>query len=171
MTLRSKAIFCMTTPDYRSPEFIAQQRQKLMQFAAEFPFFKLLGMQIIDVAPGRARLSVAHREDLCQPAGILHGGVIASLVDTSIAHAILLTPEHLEARPRGGRLVSLDLRIKYLRPVSEGIVYCDAQVTRMGRQIIHTAASVTNAAGKEIASGDSIYMMVSVDRLQRAEGA
>jgi uncharacterized protein (TIGR00369 family) len=160
----------MTTPDYRSPEFIAQQRQSLMQFASEFPFFKLLGMQIVDVAPGWARLSVQWREDLCQPAGIMHGGVIASLVDTSIAHSILLTPEHMEARPNGGRLVSLDLRIKYLRPVSTGLIFCDAKVTRFGRQVIHTTASVTDQAGKEVASGDSIYMMVSIDRLKKPHG-
>ena len=37
------------------------------------------------------------RTDLCQPAGIMHGGAIASLVDTAIAHSILLTPTYREA--------------------------------------------------------------------------
>jgi len=158
----------MTTPEEAAT--LEQQKQALMKFAAEFPFFKLLGMRIEDVGPGWSRLSVEWRQDLCQPAGIMHGGVIASLVDTSIAHCILLTPEHIAARPSGGRLVSVDLRIKYLRPVSSGRIYCDAKVTRMGRQIIHTAATVVDESGKEVATGDSIYMMVSIDRLKKAGG-
>lgn len=157
----------MNAPDEQSANVLEKQRQSLLKFAADFPFFKLLGMEIVDVGPGWSRMSAQWREDLCQPAGIMHGGVIASLVDTAIAHSILLTPEHLAARPKGGRLVSVDLRIKYLRPISTGRVYCDAKVTRMGRQIIHTAAVVTDDNGKEVATGDSIYMMVTTERLQK----
>jgi acyl-coenzyme A thioesterase PaaI-like protein len=61
----------------------------------------------------------------------------------------------------------LDLRIKYLRPVSGGQVFCDARIVRPGRQIIHTDAVVTNDEGKEVALGDSIYMVVSRENLQK----
>jgi acyl-coenzyme A thioesterase PaaI-like protein len=67
-------------------------------------------------------------------------------------------------------LVSVDLRVKYLRPVSDGVIYCESTIPRMGRQIIHAESIVTNEAGKEVARGDSIYMVVSRDRL-RAEGS
>ena len=100
----------------------------------------------------------------------MHGGAIASLVDTAIAHSILLTPEYMEAHKQGGRIVSLDLRIKYLRPVSAGKIFCDARVTRLGRQIIHAVADVTDGEGKEVATGDSIYMLVAGDRLQKKTG-
>lgn len=83
----------------------------------------------------------------------------------------MLTPSHLEAKHHGGRLVSVDLRIKYLRPVSSGVVFCDARVTRLGRQIIHTSAVVTDEVGKEVATGDSIYMVVSAEQLQKRSGA
>ena len=107
------------------------------------------------------------RPDLCQPAGILHGGTIASLVDTAIAHAILLTLEDLDSPAAARGIVSVDLRLKYLRPVSEGEIFCEAHIVRPGRQIIHTAAVVTNAQGKQVALGDSIYMKVSSERLQK----
>jgi uncharacterized protein (TIGR00369 family) len=100
----------------------------------------------------------------------MHGGAIASLVDTSIAHSILLTEQFLRAKAEGGRLVSVDLRIKYLRPVSAGIVVCEARAPRVGRQITHTTAVVTDGEGKEVASGDSIYMIVSVDQLKKKPG-
>jgi uncharacterized protein (TIGR00369 family) len=104
---------------------------------------------------------------LCQPAGIMHGGVIASLVDTTIAQSMLLTPAFLKASETGARLVSVDLRVKYLRPVSEGVVFCEAHSPRIGRQITHSTAICTNADGKEVATGDSIYTMVTTDQLRK----
>ena len=155
----------MAEPDVSAA--LRAERESVRQFFATFAFFKLMGFELLEVEPGRARLAMTWRADLTQPAGIMHGGAIAALADTSIAHSILLTPEYLEAAPQGGRIVSLDLRIKYLRPVSEGKIFCDARVTRMGRQIIHTAADVTNSEGKEVATGDSIYMMLARERLKK----
>ncbi len=146
------------------------ERQGLRNFFEKFPFFQLMGFELVDVEPGRARLAMSWRNDLCQPAGIMHGGAIASLVDTAIAHSILLTPQYKEAHKQGGRIVSLDLRIKYLRPVSAGKIFCNARVTRMGRQIIHAVADVTDGEGKEVATGDSIYMLVAGERLQKKTG-
>lgn len=139
---------------------IAPSKEELATFFDKFPFFQLLGMKLLDIEPGKARLAMNYRHDLCQPAGIMHGGAIASLVDTAIAHAILLTDRYRVASQRGALLVSVDLRIKYIRPVSEGQVICDATITRMGRQIIHADSIVVNEAGKEVARGDSIYMIV-----------
>jgi len=153
-----------------SPHDRDKDRQALMAFFKAFPFNQLMGMELLEVEPGRARLSMSWREDLCQPAGILHGGALASLVDTAIAHAILLTDPYLAIRNQGGHMVSLDLRLKYLRPVSEGKVFCDARVVRLGRQIVHADAVVTNEESKDVALGDSIYMLIHRDQLKRKEG-
>jgi uncharacterized protein (TIGR00369 family) len=159
----------MADPDYVSDDSLEAHRRGLFDFFKDFPFFKLLGIELVDVEPGRARLRVAWRPDLCQPAGILHGGVIATLVDTAIAQSMLLTPRCLEAHARGARIVSVDLRIKYLRPVSEGYVECEAVTPRVGRTISHATAVVTNAQGQEVATGDSIYMIVERERLKKKE--
>jgi uncharacterized protein (TIGR00369 family) len=160
----------MSEIDYTAPEFVASRRQQLREYFQIFPFFKLMGIELIDVEPGRARLRMNWREDLSQPARIMHGGAIASLVDTAFAHAILLTPTYLEIEARGGQMVTIDLRVKYLRPVSSGRIECEAHVTRLGRQIVHTAATVTDAAGKEVALGDSIYMLIPADQLRKKNG-
>lgn len=147
---------------------LEKDRQALKAFFRAFPFNQLMGMELLEIDPGRARLSMSWREDLCQPAGILHGGTLASLVDTAIAHAILLTPEHRALRDEhGGRMVSVDLRLKYLRPVSSGQVFCEARVVRMGRQIIHADAVVSDPDGKQVVLGDSIYMLIKSQQLQK----
>jgi acyl-CoA thioesterase len=143
-------------------------RQAMIERAAALPFFKLIGLEIVDLRPGWSKTRIAFRHDLCQPAQIMHGGIIATLIDTGIAYALLLSDAYLKSEHSS--LVSVDLRVKYLRPVSDGVIYCESTIPRMGRQIIHAESIVTNEAGKEVARGDSIYMVVSRDRL-RAEGS
>ncbi len=151
----------MEAPD-RRPEHAA-----MMEFAREFPFFKLIGLEILDARPGWSKTRITWRHDLTQPAGIMHGGVIATLIDTGIAHAITPTDFFQELLAVGGAIVSVDLRVKYLRPVSEGSIVCESTIPRLGRQIIHGESVVVNEEGKEVARGDSIYMAIGADRLRR----
>ncbi len=161
----------MAPLDNASPEAIDLARQEVRQHFEKFPFFKLLGIELLEIEPGRARLALSFRPDLTQPAGIMHGGVIAALVDTAIAHSILLTKPYLDNKPHGGRMAAVDLRTRYLRPVSGGKVYCDARVDRLGRQIIHTSAVVTDEEGKQVALGESIYMLVLPEQLRKKAAA
>jgi uncharacterized protein (TIGR00369 family) len=97
----------------------------------------------------------------------MHGGVIASLIDTGIAHALMLTDRFTELRGEGGALVSVDVRVKFLRPVSRGRIVCDSRVVRLGRQIVHAESVVTDDEGKEVARGDAIYMAVPKSQVTR----
>ena len=153
----------MTEPDRYS-------REGILAFAEHFPFFRLIGLEVLEVEPGRSRTRLVHRPDLAQPAGIMHGGVIAALIDTGIAHALLMTDRFQELREEHGALVSVDLRVKFIRPVSEGTVECHAEAVRLGRTIIHAEAVVTDARGKEVARGDATYMAVPGNRLERGGG-
>ena len=147
--------------DYRT--YLEQLRER----AQELPFFRLIGLRIVDVQPGRSVLSIEHRDDLTQPVGILHGGVTATLIDTGIAYAILSREENHELVRAGGSLVAVDLRVKFFRPVSRGTLTCTSTVTRMGRRIMHGESVVTNEEGKEVARGDSTYTTVTRDEYTR----
>ena len=136
-------------------------RTQLLATARQFPFFNLIGLEILEIEPGRSTARVAWRPDLTQPAGLMHGGVVAALIDTGTAYALLLCDELRDTLRAGGSLVTIDLRIKYLRPVSAGSVTCTSRVIRMGRQIIHMEAVVTNDADKEVARGDATYTTVT----------
>lgn len=141
-------------------------RQGILAFAEQFPFFRLIGLEVVDVGPGWSKTRLAHRPDLTQPAGIMHGGVISSLIDTGIAHALMMTDRLTELRREGGALVSVDLRVKFIRPVSSGTIACDAKIVRLGRQIVHAEAVVTGDEGKEVARGDAIYMAVPRSQIE-----
>lgn len=143
-------------------------KQTVLEFANDVAFFKLIGLRVVDIGPGYSRTEVEYRNDLCQPAGIMHGGIVATLIDTGIAQALLMTDAFRKVAERGGSMVSVDLRIKYFRPVSSGIVTCESRIPRLGRHIIHGESTVTNEAGKEVARGDSIYMLIEPDHIRPA---
>ena len=126
-----------------------------------------MGLEVLDVAPGRSTTRITFRPDLTQPFGVIHGGVIATLIDTGIAHALMLTERFQQLRREQGALVSVDLRVKFFRPVSEGTMLCESTITRLGQKIIHAESVVTNDAGKEVARGDSIYMVIPGKQLQK----
>ena len=142
-------------------------REHYLEFTRNVPFFKLMGLEVVDMKPGWSLVRIKFREDLCQPMGILHGGVMATIIDTGIAHAIMLTDLQKEHLADGGGIVSVDLRVKYLRPVSGGIITCESTIPRLGRQIVHGESIVKNEEGKEVARGDSIYMAVAGKRLRK----
>jgi acyl-CoA thioesterase len=75
------------------------------------PFAKLLGIEVDSVEPGHAVLSMKLRDDLMRNNGIAHGGAIATLIDSSMAIAIMALLEENE------RTVTVDLTIHYLRPL------------------------------------------------------
>ncbi len=156
----------MTMPEMPTDPAVLQAREAILAHTREWPFFKLIGMEVVDMRPGWSMLKVGWRPDLTQPAHIMHGGIIATLIDTGIAHAILLTDVH--KHDGSTSIVSVDLRVKYLRPVSEGMIYCESTVPRLGRQIIHAESIVRNEQGKEVARGDSIYMVVKREQLKKS---
>ncbi|HEY4309409.1 MAG TPA: PaaI family thioesterase [Pirellulales bacterium] len=155
----------MTAPELPDDPAVLKAREAILEKARDWPFFKLIGMEIVDMRPGWSMLKIQYRPDLTQPAMIMHGGIIATLIDTGIAHAILLTNVHLH--DGNAAIVSIDLRVKFFRPVSEGTLYCESTVTRSGRQIIHAESIVRSEDGKEVARGDSIYMVVTRDKLKK----
>jgi uncharacterized protein (TIGR00369 family) len=136
-------------------------KQKLRDFAQTFPFFQLLGFEVLDFGPGFSKTRITVRDDLKNPNGVIHGGVIATLIDAGITQAMLMTDAYQEIRDTKGMMTTLDLRVKYLRPLSAGNLTCSAEVPRIGKRIAHASALVTGDDGKEIAMGDSMLMLMA----------
>jgi uncharacterized protein (TIGR00369 family) len=106
------------------------QRKRIEDALSTVPFAKLLGIKLDAIEAGEATLSLRIREDFKQNAGVVHGGVIASLIDSATAFAILplLNPDE--------RTTTVDLTISYLRPLVAGVVVARAKVLRAGRRMI-----------------------------------
>ncbi len=137
-----------------SEKLTDNQLERIRKALESVPFAKLLGIELEEVAPGSATLGFDIRDDLKQNNGVVHGGAIASLVDTATAFAIisLLPPEE--------SATTADLTISYLRPLRNGRAHSTARVIRAGRRLIVVSAELVDDAGKLIATALTTYIKI-----------
>lgn len=133
-------------------QLTAIQTRGLRAAANAVPFSKLLGIELVEVTTGSATLSLKIRKELKQNHGVVHGGAIASLIDSAMAFAIipLLAPKE--------KVTTVDLTISYLRPLTKGRARCSAKVLRAGRRLFVVSAEVTSDDGKLAATALSTYI-------------
>ncbi|MFI5309397.1 MAG: PaaI family thioesterase [Polyangiales bacterium] len=134
-------------------------KQKLRAFAEDFPFFKLLGVELVDFGPEWSTTRIALAPELRNANGVMHGGVLATLIDIGFTQAMLMTDAYQQVRDTKGSMSSLDLRVKYLRPLTDGYATCEARISHLGRRVAHASAVVKNDQGKEVALGDAMLMI------------
>jgi uncharacterized protein (TIGR00369 family) len=115
------------------------------------PLARALGMQLVDVKLDEAAISMEMRDELKQPHGVLHGGVTATLIDTTMGFAVRTR------LPNGEPTATIDLTIHYLRPHVEGTITCTAKNVRAGKRIFTVSAEVMNREGKLLATAVSTY--------------
>ena len=115
----------------------AAQTRRIQKAVDSVPYAHLLGIELDEVSNGTATLGFEVRKELTQNHGVVHGGAIASLIDSATAFAIisLLAPKE--------KVTTVDLTISYLRPLTEGRVTAVAKVVRAGRRLFVVSADVT----------------------------
>jgi uncharacterized protein (TIGR00369 family) len=135
-----------------SKKLTAAQTRRIQKAVASVPFAHLLGIELEDIGPGTATLGLPVRKELTQNHGVIHGGAIASLIDTAMAFAIisLLAPQE--------KVTTVDLTISYLRPVIAGRMIAVAKVVRSGRRLFVVSADLFSADGKLASTALSTYI-------------
>lgn len=120
----------------------------------QFPLRSYLGMTLEEVGPGvhRARLEVAdaHRN----PNGVVHGAVLFALVDTAMGGATM------SVLPEGRFCASVEVQLRFIRPVSEGVVVAEATVVKRGRNIVHLDARVHQDADRLVATAGGTFAVM-----------
>jgi uncharacterized protein (TIGR00369 family) len=133
-------------------ELSADELALLRETFAQVPYARLLGLEFVGAERGAARFALGVREELTRMGGIVHGGALASLLDTAAAFAVhtLLAP--------GERTVTVDLTIHFLRPAVGGRVEARARVLRLGRRVVVISAEATDQAGTLLATATTTYV-------------
>ena len=118
-------------------------------------FPRMLGMELDTLESGRAVLGVTIRKELLQLQGVMHGGAIASLIDTAVAFAIA------SVSLPNDRFTTVELKVNYLSAIREGRVTADAKLIRDGRRIIVAECDVHDAARRLAAKGLITYIRLN----------
>jgi acyl-CoA thioesterase len=92
-------------------------------------FAHLLGVRRVAMQDGRARFEAPVRPEHLNPHGVVHGGVIYSLVDYAMGGALT---SRLDA---GERCATLEIKINYLAVVSQGSLSAEAWVVARSNRV------------------------------------
>jgi acyl-CoA thioesterase len=138
-----------------TPDLTDEQRRRVERMREAVPFLKLLGIEVESVGPGTASLLLPVREELTRNDGIIHGGAVASVIDSAFAFAIIPLLAENE------RTVTVDLTIHYLRPLSGGASRTTARVVRAGRRVITVSAELFDENDKLAATALSTYLRIT----------
>jgi uncharacterized protein (TIGR00369 family) len=114
-------------------------------------FRELVGTELSSTEEGRAVVRVRAEERHLNPNGTVHGGVIYTLVDVSMAEA-LRTITGRDERP-----VTIEIKINYLEPGKPGTLTSMARVRKGGKRLVIVEAEVA----QEDEDGDEIVALAT----------
>jgi len=118
-------------------------------------FGDLVGLYPVSMDTGRAVFAVKLRPEHLNPVGVVHGGVIYTLADTTMGAA-------LTTRLEGGeRCLTLEIKINYMAPAREGTLACEAILAERTRRIGLLEARVRDETEKLVAlATGTFYIML-----------
>lgn len=119
------------------------------------PVMHLMDMDRMEADEGRVAVELTPQEFHYNPIGGVHGGVISTLLDTAAACAVHTT------LPAGVGYTSLDLNVKFLRPVTvdSGTLRCEGTVLQRGRRTALAEARLTDTRGRLVAHATSSCLL------------
>ena len=123
------------------------------------PMGLLMGMDLVEVEVGRAVFTCLPDESHYNTIGIVHGGLVCTLLDSAAGCAVQST------LPAGVGYTSIDLNVSYLRPLrqSTGRITVEGRVLKPGRRVAFTEGRVTDEAGTLLATATSSLLIFPLD--------
>jgi acyl-CoA thioesterase len=101
----------------------------IRKWLPNMPFNALLGIRLHKMHKDGITIRCKVKPELLNSAGVLHGGVTATLADAAVGIA---TTRHYQGRP----ITTVELKVNYFRPLApDSIVYARARLLRTGQTL------------------------------------
>jgi len=114
-----------------------------------------LGYDIIEAAKGRVVVAAEPRAEYRNPAGTVHGGFAATLLDTCMGLAVQSMLD------KGLAQTTLEFKISLIRPIipQTGLVKAEGKVISCGRRVGTAEGTLTDQAGRVLAHGTTTCLI------------
>jgi len=119
-----------------------------------FPLQAFLGMELEGDEPGAGTVKVDITDRHHNPNGVAHGAVLFALVDTAMAKVTMSVLEE------GFFCASIEVSLRFIRPVSTGTVTAEATVLKRGRHVVHLDARIHDSEDRLIATSDGTFAII-----------
>ncbi len=133
-----------------NPVYIKEVRE----IVRKSPFPNHMAMQLAEMNIDQATIELDLSNIHLQPFGLVHGGVISTMIDTATFWAVFMRI------PEDAGLVSVDLKLNYLRSVTKGKLRAEGRSIRDGKSICYSEARVHDENDELIAHGTSTLMVL-----------
>lgn len=124
------------------------------------PFGVLVGMELESAAPDHVRVSLPFRREVVTAGDLVHGGAIATLVDTAATAACWAHPS-IDPAARG---TTVGFSLSFLAGALGSALVADARVVRRGGTLSVCEVSVQDARGAEVARALVTYKLQAKPR-------
>lgn len=119
------------------------------------PLGRWLNGKLVDVAQGTMTVEVVIREEMTNPAGIMHGGIAAAIMDEVIGMTTFTLGSD-------AFFAASNLNVDFLRPGNKGeTLKVVSEVIRAGKTMAHVECRIYNEAEKLIAKATSNMVKTS----------
>lgn len=120
--------------------------------------FNFLGIEVVSMDDDKTVLRLTPRAETLQGGNVLAGGVIATLLDETMAHAVLRT------LAPGQATATVEMSARYFNPVPASAVdgpplVCEAQVVRRGQRIAFAEAEIRDHQGSTVARCSACFVI------------
>jgi uncharacterized protein (TIGR00369 family) len=121
------------------------------------PIARVLDFGLIEVDEGRAVFAVQPSERHYNPIGLVHGGLLATVLDSAMGCAVQST------LPVGTAYTTLEIKVNFTRPVlmDSGLLRCEARVIHRGKQTATAEGVVRDEKGRVCAHGSTTCLVMA----------
>jgi len=114
-----------------------------------------LGLRCVDKSvPGATVWEMRADERFANPAGIIQGGFLAAMLDSSMGASAVTA-----LRGRKANVANAEMKVSYLRPAKVGgVLRCETQTTHAGSTVLFLEGRVIDESGYVVASATSSYI-------------
>jgi 1,4-dihydroxy-2-naphthoyl-CoA hydrolase len=122
---------------------------------ALMPFAQTLGVELLAADPDEVRSRLFWRERLCTAGGVLHGGVLMALGDSTGALCAYLN------LPEGASTTTIESKTNFLRAVADGHVDAVSRPLQRGRRIVVVETDLIDADARLVARVTQSQLVLS----------
>ncbi len=125
------------------------------QSVTQFPLKEFLGLDIGDgPVAGSVEATIVITDQHLNPNGVVHGGVIFSLIDTAMGAATMRVLEE------GCHCATVEVQTRFIRSATSGTLRGSASVIRRGRHLVHVESEVLNDQSQIVAMGTGTFTVI-----------
>jgi len=117
-------------------------------------FASWMGITLVNIDDGESEVRLDVSKHHLNPGGIVHGGVLATLLDASIGLALRsklgMSVEH----------VTIELNVHYISPARAGALIGRGRAVRVGGRVSYGEAELLTGDGRLVARGSGTFLIV-----------